>query len=401
MELMSFLIELIELIVILYFGFASIYIFIFAIAGLFYKDDVNTLNRNYRKTAVLIPGYKEDAVIIEVAKSALSQNYPKIYFDVVVIADSFRLETINELKKLPIKLIEVSFEKSTKAKALNSALEVLSDDYETALVLDADNIMEPDFINKINAAFSTSSKVVQGHRVAKNLNTKFAVLDAISEEVNNNIFRKGHRQLGLSASLIGSAMAFEYNFFKSVMSNVTAIGGFDKELEFKLIKDGIRLQYLNSAYVYDEKIQRSEDFQNQRRRWLSAQFVYLRQYFIPGVKDFFLHGNIDFLDKVYQMLTPPRILLLGVSFFMTFMYGFLEIMKDDLNNSISSKHWLLVLIFTVLALGFSIPKKFYKASTLSAILSLPKAFLLMFLMLFKLKGANKKFIHTEHGTIKN
>jgi hypothetical protein len=34
---------------------------------------------------------------------------------------------------------------------------------------------------------------------------------------------------------------------------------------------------------------------------------------------------------------------------------------------------------------------------LKAIFSLPRAFLLMFGSLFKLKGANKKFIHTVHG----
>ena len=91
-----------------------------------------------------------------------------------------------------MKLVEVSFEKSTKSKALNAAMAVLDDDYDIALVLDADNIMESDFISKIDKAFANGAVVVQGHRVAKNLNTSLAVLDAISEEVNNHIFRKGH-----------------------------------------------------------------------------------------------------------------------------------------------------------------------------------------------------------------
>jgi hypothetical protein len=49
---------------------------------------------------------------------------------------------------------------------------------------------------------------VQGHRTAKNTNNSWAILDAISEEINNNIFRKGHRVLGLSSAIIGSGMAF-------------------------------------------------------------------------------------------------------------------------------------------------------------------------------------------------
>lgn len=401
MEIISLLFQILEYILFIYFGIASAYIFIFGMAGLFYKDPVYPKVGKGKKIAVLIPGYKEDAVILEVAKSALEQNYPFCAFDVIVIADSFQAQTLNNLRKLPLKLIEVSFEKSTKSKALNKAMEVLGDDYDVALILDADNIMEPDFISKIDTAFANDVTVVQGHRVAKNLNTSFAILDAISEEVNNHIFRKGHRKLGLSASLIGSAMAFDYTFFKTVMANVKAVGGFDKELEFKLIKDGITLHYLNDAYVYDEKIQRSEDFQNQRRRWLSAQLVYLKQYFLPGIKGFLFKGNIDFLDKVYQMMTPPRILLLGVVTVMCLAYAVLEFLAPNLELALSSFQWLSLCILTYLAFICSIPRSFYNARTASAALALPKAFIMMFLMLFKLKGANKKFIHTQHGTINN
>jgi cellulose synthase/poly-beta-1,6-N-acetylglucosamine synthase-like glycosyltransferase len=70
---------------------------------------------------------------------------------------------------------------------------------------------------------------VQGHRTAKNTNNSWAILDAISEEINNNIFRKGHRVLGLSSAIIGSGMAFRYNYFKALMSTVTAVGGLIKK----------------------------------------------------------------------------------------------------------------------------------------------------------------------------
>ena len=48
------------------------------------------------------------------------------------------------------------------------------------------------FLKKINAAFAHGYVAVQGHRTAKNMNTSWAILDAVSEEINNNIFRKGH-----------------------------------------------------------------------------------------------------------------------------------------------------------------------------------------------------------------
>lgn len=399
MDAFKVIINTIEIVLIGYFGFASIYIFLFAFAGIFKAKKKKVIINKQRKFAVLIPGYKEDNVIVEVARRALEQSYAEELFDVVIIADSFQENTLNKLRKLPIELVEVSFEKSTKSKALNKAMDIIGDQYHVALVLDADNIMEFDFIERINDAFNKGYKVVQGHRMAKNTNTAFAILDAISEEVNNHIFRKGHRVLGLSSALIGSGMAFDYHFFKSTMANVNAVGGFDKELELKLLRDKTKIEYLHKALVLDEKVQKSEVFSNQRKRWLSAQFIYFRRYVLSGIKELIFKGNVDFADKVYQMISPPRILLLGLVFVLTSIYALIDIFFENVTSFISSEYWYITFVITVLAFALSIPRKFYSLSTLKAVLTLPKAFVLMFLSLFKLKGANKKFIHTQHGTL--
>jgi cellulose synthase/poly-beta-1,6-N-acetylglucosamine synthase-like glycosyltransferase len=402
MAILKTIINLLEILVWVYFAFAAIYVLLFAMFGLFPRKYGKHANPKIRKFAVLIPGYKEDTVIIDVAKDALRQDYPTEKYDVIVIADSFKFETLAKLKELPIKVIEVSFEKSTKSKALNKAMAVLGDDYDIAIILDADNLMQTDFITKINHAFENGYIVVQGHRIAKNMNTSFAVLDAISEEVNNNIFRKGHRNLGLSSALIGSAMAFDYAFFKHTMANIDAIGGFDKELELKLLRGKNKIEYLHDALVYDEKVQKSEVFANQRKRWLSAQFVYFRRYFFSGVYHLLFKGNIDFFDKVYQMISPPRVLLAGIVTIITIFYGLWDLIFPESGFlKFTFNEWWPVFLSVTLAFIFSIPGKFYSLQTLKAIFTLPKAFFIMLFSLFKLKGANKKFIHTEHGTNNN
>ncbi|NQU33061.1 MAG: glycosyltransferase [Bacteroidetes bacterium] len=344
-----------------------------------------------RKYAVLIPGYKEDNVIIEVAEDALNQDYPSKLYDVIVIADSFKQETLDTLRSLPIKVIEVSFDLSTKSKALNVAMGQLPDEYDVAIVLDADNLMESSFITKINDAFDNNFIAVQGHRVAKNYNTPFAILDAVSEEVNNMIFRKGHRNLGLSAALIGSGMAMDYSYFKTMMKKIKAIGGFDKEIELQMLKEGIRIEFLNDAIVFDEKVQKAEVFSNQRRRWLSAQLHYFSMDFMNSLKHLILHGNVDYFDKAIQFIQPPRVMLLGLLIL-------INILSLFLNPIIWVYLWLAVLVICILAFFFTTPLKFYNLNTLKAILTLPKAFFLMTLSLLKIRGANKKFIHTEHGT---
>jgi cellulose synthase/poly-beta-1,6-N-acetylglucosamine synthase-like glycosyltransferase len=388
------ILNIIQIVLLILLGLSTLYILMFSIASLFYKQQQYCDNGNIKRMAVLVPGYKEDEVIIEVATLALEQEYPTPLFDVVIIADSFKEKTLTALKKLPIKLIEVSFDKSTKSKALNKAMAALDKDYDIAVVLDADNVMAPDFLAKINAAFENDFIAVQGHRTAKNTNNSWAILDAISEEINNNIFRKGHRVLGLSSAIIGSGMAFRYGYFKSLMSTVTAVGGFDKEIELKMLKEGRKIVYLEDAVVFDEKIQKSEVFGNQRRRWLSAQFHYFRKDFLNALKDLVLKGNVDYFDKAIQFIQPPRILLLGAVILFSIGFILANYLLD--NQMPYSNYWIILVIACVLSFVFSVPRSFYNLRTLKALISLPKGMLMMLLSLLKIKGANKTFIHTQH-----
>ncbi|MCX6279499.1 MAG: glycosyltransferase family 2 protein [Bacteroidetes bacterium] len=391
-------ITVIQLIFFIPLALAVLYIFIYAFAGLFYRQAPYPVNPKLKKIAVLIPGYKEDDVIMDVAHQALEQDYPQEFYDVVIIADSFQPQTIVDLKTLPIKVIEVKFDKSTKSKALNKAMEQLRDDYEIAVVLDADNVMARDFLQKVNATFELSFYAVQCHRKAKNMETSLATLDAISEEINNHIFRKGHRVLGLSSAIIGSGMAFRYQFFKNLMSNVTAIGGFDKEIELKMLKDGYKIAYLDDAAVFDEKVQKAEVFSNQRRRWLSAQLIYFRRDFLTALKSLITKGNIDYFDKAIQFIQPPRILLLGMILFLGTAFIVLNLFLPSGLNYLYL--WALLIALCIAAFIFSIPTSFYNLTTLKAIGSLPKGMLLMLGSLLKIKGANKQFIHTKHTSSK-
>ena len=398
MQYIRLLFHFIEILLYSYFLLSTLYVFIFAVCALFYKPAKISSNQPFRKIAVLIPGYKEDKVIVDVARQSCQQNYPSSYYDIIVIADSFQPDTLENLALLPVKVVEVSFEVSTKTKALNTAMNQLSTEYDIAVILDADNIMEPDFLNKINEAFGTGAKILQAHRIAKNTNTPIAILDAVSEEMNNTIYRKGHRAAGLSSALIGSGMAFDYTLFKERIAEIQAVGGFDKELELTLLRDGYTIEYLDDAIVADEKVHKTEVFQNQRRRWLSAQFVYAGRFIIPGVKLLVTKGKLDFFNKVVQQLILPRLLLIGVSFLFTLLYFFGSLLTDLTDITVLNYEcWLGSFLLLSISFAIAIPRSYLNRRTFKALLSLPRLFITMFLLLFKLKGANKRFIHTEHG----
>jgi cellulose synthase/poly-beta-1,6-N-acetylglucosamine synthase-like glycosyltransferase len=386
------LIFIIERLLFFYFAFYACYNLFFAISSFFYSQkNIKEMKQSFCRFAVIIPGYKEDLVMLASLEEALLQNYPNDKFLLIPVADHFSAESIAEIKKLPVRLIEVNFENSTKAKAINKAFENLQEeDFDYVIILDADNIMEKNYIKKINNFFNNNDSIaVQGHRTAKNLNTDIAVLDAISEEINNTIFRKGHVAIGLSSAIIGSGMAFNFSYFKNLMYNIKAIGGFDKEIELKMLKERKYIYYLDNALIYDEKVSKSKSFYNQRRRWISAQLTYLKLYFIDACLNLIKTLNIDYFDKAIQMAQPPRLFvlvipsaLLLVSFIFFSFYTFIE--------------WFCLVLIVLISLFLSIPLKFYNLRTIISVRYIPKLFFLMLLSLLRIKGANKKFIHTNH-----
>jgi cellulose synthase/poly-beta-1,6-N-acetylglucosamine synthase-like glycosyltransferase len=386
-------------IIYIYIGISVMYAFVFSIAGKLGRIKPSTDFAPESKFAVMIPTYKSDEVILSSAKDAVMQKFPKDCYDVIVIADSLQPATIEELKQIPAKVIEVSFEQSTKAKSLNKAFDILPQDhYDYVLILDADNHMSRDFLSKINSKlYHSKAQAIQGHRVAKNLNTNFAILDAISEEVNNHIYRKGHRVLGLSSGLIGSGMAFDYSMYKEVLKTIHAVGGFDKESELKLLKQKVKIEYAEDALLYDEKVENSEVFGNQRRRWISAQLHYFKKFFLAGIIDLITKGNIDFFDKAFQQFLLPRVILLGS----LILFTGLSVISSIAGIAIgpSPNQWLLLLVGWSAGILLAIPNNYLNKKTFKAIAQLPKAILVMFATLFKLKGANKKFIHTPHRNI--
>ncbi|HEV9035068.1 MAG TPA: glycosyltransferase, partial [Puia sp.] len=110
-----------------------------------------------RRIAVLVPAYKEDGIILSTARNLLQQDYPADRYHVFIIADSFQPETIGVLKQLPLTVLEVSFEKSTKTKSLNDAFKRIGEPFDIALVCDADNMLASDFLQRMNSAFGAGA----------------------------------------------------------------------------------------------------------------------------------------------------------------------------------------------------------------------------------------------------
>ena len=380
----------------LFFGYVAYitsYVFFFGFGGHLYKRRRFSSSSEKLRFAILIPGYKEDPVILSTVEQNLSIGYPKNFYDLYVIADSFLPETLRELSKLDCQIIDVQFEKSTKVKALKKALEGIdADNYDYLVILDADNVVEEAYLEKVNYYLKKKKiRALQTQRIPKNYNNDLARLDGISEAINNHIYRQGASATGFSASLNGSGMVFDFLTFKDTIREMDSVGGFDRELEFRLLEKGVKVEYLKEAWVYDEKTDDDKTFQNQRKRWISSQYVYLRRYFYRGVKALLKGDIVYFHSTVWRNIQLPRLINVGL---ITVIAVLTFVLRDFLQ--IGLIYWIALWLLFVLSTLISIPKSYFNSRSLTAILKLPFLLITMIKLMFKLKGANKKYIHTPH-----
>ena len=381
--------HIIESVLFYYFLLAVLYISVLSLAALLSRSRVFPESVTFKSICVLVPCYKEDNIMMSVAGALLKLNYPKQCFDIVIIADSFKPETLAQLRSLPIIVIDPKLQKSSKANSLNYAMTHLSRQYDIALVSDADNILEKDFLRKVNNAFAAGCVIVQGQRVAKNLNTSYAILDAASEIINNHLFRKGSNALGLSASVIGSGLAVDYTLLQTELAKIDTVDE-DKPLQLNLFESNNKIQYLEGALVYDEKVSTSQAFQNQRRRWMSSQFFYFKKFFIKGFKLLF-KGNVDYFNHaIIHNIFPPRALLLFSLF--VFSIFFAAVPPHE------SLRWWILLATYILALLVALPVKFISKDFFRAVSHLPFAILRMLQAFVGIKKTQEN-IHTEHTEI--
>jgi cellulose synthase/poly-beta-1,6-N-acetylglucosamine synthase-like glycosyltransferase len=369
-----------------------VYVLLFALASLLpdRKRPVSKEGNDNKKRTflVLFPAYKEDAVIVDSVSAFLRQDYPSGLFHVAVISDHMQSNTNELLEAMPITLLTPSFVKSSKARALQYAIEqtkAFKADY--VVILDADNTVQPDFLTLINHECSLGHKAIQCHRTAKNLNNDIAVLDGLSEEINNSIFRQGHNRIGLSSALIGSGMCFSYDWFSS---HVTLLDSAveDRELEAFLMKERIHVHYAKHIYVQDEKVSSHDNFQRQRLRWMTGQ-VQALVHMMPYVPRAIVTGNVNYLDKTLQQALIPRsILLVLIPFF-----GVVTLIAA---RAWTLKWWILMAALCV-ALIAAIPHSMRTSAILGKARKLPRMAWHMLRNLFRINPRNKEFLHTTHG----
>jgi glycosyltransferase involved in cell wall biosynthesis len=371
----------------IYFAICILYIFVFSFASFFFHPIEITKKNISNKFAILIPSYREDDVIDDSVDSLISQSYSNINYDIHVISDSMLTETNERLIRKRINLHEVKFENSSKAKSLKYVSKILHN-YDYVIILDADNIVPYNYIEDINSFVSeTGCIALQTHRQSKNINNNISYMDSVIEEMNNSIYRKGHNAINISSSIIGSGVALDYKWFIENVQNLESTGE-DKEIEELLLKQNHFIYYNEDIIFKDEKVSNKKSIKYQRRRWIGTQFNLLKLLLL-NLLSVIKKGNINYIIKIIETIILPKSLLIGFLFITTLIITII--------SPIFSIVWWGMLILLLTSLYAAIPKYLRDKRLIIALSNLPHYFMMMFVNLFKIKSANKSFIHTQHG----
>lgn len=356
--------EFIETLLFALSAFTVVYHLFYSImGGMLKRSDKYNDSRTKHRFAVIIPAYKDDEYIQKAVFSILKQEYPIDCYDIYVVSEQMSEQTNSFLSEQPITLMQANFHgKGTKMKAVKAAIKHLPDGlYDMVLIMNADNTVEPNFLEMMNDAYSSGSNAIQAHRIRLERSNNSSMLNAISDEINNCIYRSGHVNLGLSSSLNGSGMAFDFDWIKGIIDQVNDNDD-EKAFEALLLRDRIYVDYLDKAIVYATRKENRRKFYTQRRNWIIAHYhsLFTNLHRLPGA---ILSGNFDYADRILNWITFPRTLLLIVIAVM----GCVSSWSYWLDGI---KWWMLVLVL-LLAMAFAIPDYLVDNKFNKAIKSIP------------------------------
>jgi len=394
--------EIIICILMLPFLGSSLLLCILAIGRMFYSAPKDCPSgEDAPNVAVLFAAYKNDEVILHSVQSALKWEFQAGQFKIVVLADHLQESTLQKLNQLGVVVVKMQWEESTKIKSIKHWLnQGGSAGFSHVLTMDIDNGAPKNVLEAWYAATTAQQRRAESQqleRTSESIETRVGFMDQFSENWNNRLFREGAEGWGANPALIGSGLIMPASDFKSFHETIDAVGGYDKQLEVDFILAGHRVRYLKGIQVLDEKVEFADHMQNQRKRWLAAQFFFLRKYLFKSLQLVFTRPQLFF--KVCQYALVPKVILFLISGLSLsyFLFNWLW----NLNLPLVQSVVLLNLGFLILTMSLSFSLRDLFRLIPHLLLIGPKLVVVYAAALLKIKGANKKFIHTPHHVKNN
>lgn len=308
----------------------------FVVTGLFAfkKEDENKIRyfKPRTKFAILIAARNEAQVIGDLIKSLKEQNYPDDLYDIYSLINNCSDNTLEVAKKAGSKILNVTVPVKSKGDVLKFTFNKLKKkNYDAYIIFDADNVVHPDFLQKMNNTYLSGYRVAQGRKDSKNIEDNWLSTSySLFYYVQNFFFNKARMKINGAAAINGTG----FMVAKSIMDE-----GFDPktvtediELSIQCVLKGIEIAYVEDAITYDEQPTKFKDSWHQRSRWskgiIECNRLYRRQLIAKWIKD----KDFSCLDK-FMFSVAPYVQVLSV--ILTIVLGLFYVFDIELNDIFS------------------------------------------------------------------
>ena len=234
--------------------------------------------------AVLIAARNESAVIGGLLDSLRQQTYDPALLTVFVAADNCTDDTAAIARRHGAVVYErFNHVNVGKGYALDFLTQHIQADYPDGFdgyfVFDADNILTPDYIEKMNAVFSNGYEIVTSYRNSKNFGDNW-----ISAGYALWFLRES-RYLNHARSLLGTSCAVSGTGFLFSRAVLEETGPWPfhlltEDIQFSVheILQGRKVAFAPDAVLYDEQPTTFRQSWNQRLRWSKGYLQVFRGY---------------------------------------------------------------------------------------------------------------------------
>ena len=311
------------------------YALYFGITGLFgFKNMNKKLIKKHRaknKFAILIASRNEEEVIPNLIKSLLKQNYPSDLFDIYVIPNNCTDNTEKVAKKSGAKIIKCTVPTKSKGEVLKFTFDKLSkEDIDAYVIFDADKVVHPDFLARMNDVLCEGYKVAQGFRDSKNPGDNWISGSySIFYWIQNFFFSKARMQMGGAASINGTGFMVKKEVIDEFGFNTVTLTE-DVEFTAQCALNNIKVVFAEDAITYDEQPTEFKASWKQRKRWSMGNIQCFKTYYKKLFSTYRKTGYIACLDMLLSFAAPFFQILATILTLILFVFRIFNIQLYDI-----------------------------------------------------------------------
>lgn len=280
-----------------------------------------------KRFAVLIPARNEAGVIGALIESLQKQNYPKDAYDIIVVPNNCIDDTEQVAREAGAEIMKCRTSVKSKGEVLSDIFDRivnLDKIYDAVLVFDADNLVHPDFIAKMNDALAAGAKVAQGYRDSKNpSDTWVSSCHSVYYYVVNGYFNHARMTLGWSAALNGTGFMIATELLRQHTFETYSM---TEDIEYSSIvisEYKEKIVWVPEAVTYDEQPLLFSESMAQRLRWTVGAVQCFKRYARTLLKNAFKDKNMSCID-MFVLYSAPYMQIAGLFPTLTTVVAFIQ-----------------------------------------------------------------------------